>query len=85
MGEGPQAPFSPHPEGVLSESSGGTETLSVLPSFTERTGASLVTSVLTWLWKEKGVTSQASVGTGRPTVYQALSKLRPLRPKEPRL
>lgn len=85
MGEGPQPPASPHPEDVLSESSGGMETLSVLPSFTERAGASLVTSVLTWLWKEKGVTSQDSVGTGRPTVYQALSKLRPLHPKEPRL
>ena len=66
MGEGPQAPASPPPEGVLSESSGGTQALSVLPSFTEWAGASLVTSVLTWLWKEKGG-DQPRLGRDRET------------------
>ena len=48
-------------------------------------GCSLDTSVLSWLWEKEGLASQDSLGTGRQTVYQALSKHRPLHPKDTRL
>lgn len=95
MGKGPWAPASLHPDSVLSESSGDTQTLSVLTSFTgggggrggwgQAGGASVDTSVLSWLWEEEGVASQDSSGSGRRTVYQALSKHRPLHPKDTQL
>lgn len=81
-----------HPDSVLSESSGDTQTLSGSTSFTggrgaggRAGGASVDTPVLSWLWEEEGVASQDSLGTGRWTVYQALSKHRPLHPKDTQL
>lgn len=59
MGKGPWTPASLHPDSVLSESSGDTQTLSVLTLIhwwpgRGGQGASVDTSVLSWLWEEEG-------------------------------